>query len=135
MKISPQDDRLSQLESLELSIEDEMSPEDYLELLSLYLLAEDFVQFELLWQRTPKTLRSRPDFLHIKDVYNMFGSLSFFSMFSFLKISSCLLKKLFRILQSFMHSYWVVYKLFGYLNNMFIKIAYKVVKGQAKPVF
>ena len=34
-----------------------------------------------------------------------------------------------------MHNYWVVYKLFGYLDNMFIKIAYKVVKGQAKPVF
>ena len=89
MKTCPQD-RLSQLESLELSIEDEMSAEDFLELLSLYLLTEDPVQFDLLWHRIPKTLCSRSDFLHIKDVHSMLESLNFASVFSFLKLSDFL---------------------------------------------
>ena len=70
-------ERLSVLESLELSM-DGLSSVDYMEMLSLYLLGEDLIQFELLWQRIPTHIISSCNaFNQVKDVYYAINSLNY----------------------------------------------------------
>jgi len=71
------EERLSVLESLELSM-DGLSSVDYMEMLSLYLLGEDLIQFELLWQRIPTHIISSCNaFNQVKDVYYAINSLNY----------------------------------------------------------